>query len=251
MKNIGIYIITFIISLIMIIFSLLFTCSFTNVLSGIGCSGFAAAIMAIFLERANDKRESEKITKAKALYFKRLYDQLIIAIERIIWFNERLKDDSFEWEYSDDVYSTMNYMAAMSEKYPSYSLDYDEAIKKLKDIGERYSLDNIKLLDEKEAHKVNRLFQIVAAGSSYLLKEAKIINDNMLILDIEDYISIEENEKILNDISIAVGLMLKTDKNYKVAIVSLISAIETLRKIGKYTNGVDVGLHGSISLSEL
>lgn len=252
MKDLKIYILTIIISLVLIAPSLFCTSSVTVVLSGIGCSGIAAAIMAIFIEISNSKREHEKADKAKALYFRQLYNQLIITVERILWFNERLVDDSFNWNLKDNVYFSMDYMAAMRTHYLTSSLSYDEAIERLRGIGERYSLENIKMLDTDEVHKVNRLFQIVAAGASYLLIEANAINNNKLILEIEDYLSIEENKKIMLDISLAFGLMPKTDKNYKVVIDSLIGATDNLREIGKYQkNEIHIGLHGSVSVSEL
>ena len=251
MKDLKIYVTTIIISLILIILSLFCSSSFTNVLSGIGCSGIAAAIMAIFLDKSNSQRECLKAEKAKALYFNQLYDQLIITIERILWYKERIANDSFNWELPDATYSTMNYMVAVSSQYPTYLLTYDEAIERLRDIGERYSLENIKLLDADEVHKVNRLFQIVAAGASYLIMEANAIKENKLILEIEDYLSIEDNKTIMFNISLAFGLMPKTDKNYKAVIDSLISVTNKLREVGKYTSDVHVGLHGSVSISEL
>lgn len=237
----------------MLILASFTTCdsSLAGVLSGIGCSGIAAAIMAIFLERENSKREREKADKAKALYFNQLYDQLKMLAERILWFHERISDDTFNWDLPDKEYSTLNYMLAMGSKYPSYSLSFDEAIDKLRSIGEKYSLENIKALDEQEVRKINRLFQIVASGASYLLMEANAINGNKLILEIEDYLSIKENKQLMFDISLSIGLMPKTDKNYQAVIESLISATEKLREIGKYTDDICVGLHGSVSISEL
>lgn len=259
MKNNKIYIITIFVSIALLIPSLFCnpsqstrTYSLLSVLSGIGCSGIAAAIMAIFLEYSNNKKEQEKLKKAKSLYFKQIYDQLVMMIERILWFYERLPDASFNWNLPENVYSTLNYMVGMGTKYPEKSLTYAEAINKLKCIGDKYNLDNIKQLSEDDKHKVNRMFQIVAASASYLLNEANSIKNNQLVLDIEDYLGLDENKSIMFDISFFVTLMAKPDKNYQAAVDSLINVTEKIRKIGMYPqNNIRVGLHGSIPMNEV
>ena len=78
MKNLKVSFITRLASILLLIPSLYCECSYSNlqplydVLSGIGCSGIAAAIMAIFLEYANNGREQEKFKNVKSLYFKQL-----------------------------------------------------------------------------------------------------------------------------------------------------------------------------------
>lgn len=252
MRDLRIYVITIIISVLFLVPALICECPVFDTLSSIGCSGIAAAVMAIFLERANAKRECERTAMAKSLYFKQLYDQLIMMIERILWLDERLKDDNFNWNLPDQTYSTMSYMVEASRLYKEYSLAYDDAVDKLRSIGEKYNLDNIKRFSEEGVNKVNRLFQIVAAGSMYLLNEAKAVKDNKLLLNAENYLSMEENKDIMFEISLSVGLMAKKNKNYQVAINSLVKVVEKLREIGSYGKGdIRVGLHGSVPISEL
>lgn len=252
MRDLGIYVIAIIISALFLVPSLICKCPVFDTLSGIGCSGIAAAVMAIFLERANAKRERERTAKAKSLYFKQLYDQLIMMIERILWFDERLKDDNFNWNLQDDVYSTFGYMAGISSRYQETSLTYDDAINKLKDIGVKYNIDNIKTIAEPDKCKIKRLFQIVAASSSYLLNEANAIKNNKLTLDIIDYMSLDENKGIMFDISLFITLMGKPNKNYQAAVNALISVTERIREIGQYPKGdIRIGLHGSFPMSEL
>lgn len=252
MRDLGIYVIAIIISALFLVPSLICKCPVFDTLSGIGCSGIAAAVMAIFLERANAKRERERTAKAKSLYFKQLYDQLIMMIERILWFDERLKDDNFNWNLQDDVYSTFGYMAGISSRYQKTSLTYDDAINKLKDIGVKYNIDNIKTIAEPDKYKIKRLFQIVAASSSYLLNEANAIKNNKLTLDRIDYMSLDENKGITFDISLFITLMGKPNKNYQAAVNALISVTERIREIGQYPKGdIRIGLHGSFPMSEL
>ena len=56
--NKKIYIWTIVISLLLLIPACIWNCNIMTILSGIGCSGIAAAIMAIFLDMASLKREN-------------------------------------------------------------------------------------------------------------------------------------------------------------------------------------------------
>lgn len=258
MKNLKIYIITILGSMLLFVPSLVCECSHSNlqplynVFSGIGCSGIAAAIMAIFLDYSNNRREQEKLKKAKSLYFKQIYDQLIMVVERILWFNERLQDADFNWNLQDYDYSSFGYMVGIGSQYPETTLPYDAAINKLKDIGVKYNIDNIKTIAESDKYKITRLFQIVAASSSYLLNEANAIKNNKLTLDIIDYMSLDENKGIMFDISLFITLMGKPNKNYQAAVNALISVTERIREIGQYPkDDIRIGLRGSFPMSDL
>lgn len=258
MKNLKIYIITILGSMLLFVPSLVCECSHSNlqplynVFSGIGCSGIAAAIMAIFLDYSNNRREQEKLKKAKSLYFKQIYDQLIMVVERILWFNERLQDADFNWNLRDYDYSSFGYMVGIGSRYPETTLPYDTAINKLKDIGVKYNIDNIKTIAESDKYKITRLFQIVAASSSYLLNEANAIKNNKLTLDIIDYMSLDENKGIMFDISLFITFMGKPNKNYQAAVNALISVTERIREIGQYPkDDIRIGLHGSFPMSDL
>lgn len=258
MKNLKIYIITILGSMLLFVPSLVCECSHSNlqplynVFSGIGCSGIAAAIMAIFLDYSNNRREQEKLKKAKSLYFKQIYDQLIMVVERILWFNERLQDADFNWNLRDYDYSSFGYMVGIGSRYPETTLPYDAAINKLKDIGVKYNIDNIKTIAESDKYKITRLFQIVAASSSYLLNEANAIKNNKLTLDIIDYMSLDENKGIMFDISLFITFMGKPNKNYQAAVNALISVTERIREIGQYPkDDIRIGLHGSFPMSDL
>lgn len=64
------------------------------------------------------------------------------------------------------------------------------------------------------------------------------------MLELEDYLSIEDNEQIVFIISLAIGTMSKTYKDYKIVIDGLIKLVEKHRKIGNYTN--DINFHEAV-----
>ena len=102
-----------------------------------------------------------------------------------------------------------------------------------------------------QLERVQKMFQILAASSQYLLAEAYNIKDKKIELDSESYISLEENDQMCSNISTGIGLMRSVGKNYDVAIGFIISAYETIRKLGPFSDDLRVGLHGSIEISEL
>jgi len=175
-----------------------------------------------------------------------------MVVERILWFNERLQDADFNWNLQDYDYSSFGYMVGIGSQYPETTLPYDAAINKLKDIGVKYNIDNIKTIAESDKYKITRLFQIVAASSSYLLNEANAIKNNKLTLDIIDYMSLDENKGIMFDISLFITLMGKPNKNYQAAVNALISVTERIREIGQYPkDDIRIGLRGSFPMSDL
>ena len=65
------------------------------------------------------------------------------------------------------------------------------------------------------------------------------------------FASLKEIESMCFQISLGVSLMCKPNKNYGVAISSLVSAYKTISKTGNYTDEINVGLHGTIKMSEI
>jgi hypothetical protein len=222
-----------------------------TILSGVGCSGIAAAIMAIFLDTATLKRENEKKAQARAIYFRELKDQLKMMIERILWFDERLYDD-FDWNKDPTIYSSFQYMIYASQQYPNEEkISFEEAESRLNTLKEKYSLDQQSKIPSDQLQKVQKMFLILSASGLTLLSEANSIRERRIELDTEDYLSLKEIESMCFQISLGVSLMCKPNKNYGAAVSSLVSAYKTICKAGNYTDEINVGLHGTIKMSEI
>ena len=224
---------------------------FFTILSSIGCSGLAAAIMAFFLENASLKKEAERKSRAKRMLFRGLRDQLKMILERILWFDARMDDECFDWDKAPSEYSSLRYMVLASKSFPEKVATFDEAEQQLTALCEKYSLDQLSQMTFDQLTKTQKMFQIIAASSSYLVLEANTIRDNKIELDSESYISLEETKNVLFDISLGISLMNSPGKNYGAAISSLLAAYKKIQSIGEYTDDFRIGLHGSIDLSEL
>lgn len=252
MENKKLYIIISIISLILMIPSCIWDCSVLNMFSGIGCSGIAASIMAIYIERNSEKKEEIRLAKARTLYFKSINSQLNMIFERIMWFDARMDDEKFNWSFQPQEYSSLKYMLGANQVYKERgTLAFDEAEKQLKIIGEKYNLDKQKEMSDDELNKVRKMFCIIACSSNYLLNAANEIKENKLTLDIAEYLDMDKIDVLLSDISFGIGLMNSPDKNYAAAIEALLSASKIIREVGQYTDNIRIGLHGSIQINEL
>lgn len=251
MKNVRIYVITIIISVVLIVPIFFSESTLANVFSSAGCSGITAALLAFFIERESNKREMRRMEKTKQLYFSNLNEQLSMLMGRILWFEERLVDLDFNWNLDESEYMTMNYMVAMGTKYPERIVSYNEAVCSLKVVGERCNLDNLASLPENENKKIKRMFSIISVSTIYLLNELKRVKEDALVLENENYLSLDDNEHLIFELAIAIEIMEKPDKNFDVAIKNIIAAADKIREIGGYSNDIQVGLHGSIQFGEL
>lgn len=249
--NKKIYIGSIIVSILLLIPACIWQSTILTVLSGIGCSGIAAAIMAIFLDSAALKKENERKSKARAIYFGELKDQLKMMIERILWLDERLNDD-FDWSKDPIVYSSFQYMIYASQQYPhEEKISFEEAEARLNTLKEKYSLDQQSKMPSDQLQKVQKMFLILSASGLTLLSEANSIKERRIELDAEEYLSLSEIDSMCFQISLGVSLMCKPNKNYGAAVSSLVSAYKTICKAGNYTDEIKIGLHGTIKMSEI
>lgn len=249
--NKKIYIWTIVISLLLLIPACIGDCDILTILSGIGCSGIAAAIMAIFLDMASLKRENERKAKTRTIYFRELKEQLKMMIERILWFDERL-NENFDWDKDPAIYSTLQYMLYAGQQYPrEETISFEEAEARLNILKDKYSLDQQSKMQSDYLQKVQKMFMILAASGITLLSEANSIKECRVELDAEDYMSLDEIESMCFQISLGVSLMCKANKNYGAAIQSIVSAYKAICKAGNYTDKINIGLHGTIRMTEI
>lgn len=249
--NKRIYFWTIVISVLLLLPDLFLNCQLLSILSSVGCSGIAAAIMSIFLEGALLKKENERQSRARNIYFKQIENQLRMFLERILWFDLRMSEDNFDWSKEPTYYSSFRFMIFTSSLYSEEKISYEDAKMKLEEIGSKYTLKKQADMTSAQLERVQKMFQILAASSQYLLAEAYNIKDKKIELDSESYISLEENDQMFSNISTGIGLMRSVAKNYDVAIGFIVSAYETIRKLGPFSDDLRVGLHGSIEISEL
>lgn len=249
--NKKIYIWTIVISVLLLIPACIWDCSILTILSGIGCSGVAAAIMAIFLDIESLKKENERKARTRAIYFRELKQQLKMMLERILWFDERL-NENFDWDQDPSLYMTLQYMLYVNQQYSKEEeISFEEAEKRLNALKDKYSLDQQASMQSDYLLKVQKMFFILGTSGIELLSEVNSLKERRIELDTEDYISLEEIDNMCLHIPLSISLMLKPNKNYGTAILLLVLAYKTICTVGNYTDKISIGLHGTIKLTEI
>lgn len=252
-KKNRIYLITIVVSIGCILPYLLAKENIDNtcliVLSGIGCSGIAAALMAIFLDIKIDNDRKNKINNAKATYFKSLYNELSTILQRILWFENRLEEDDFDWTFPAETYSTLSYMVSVSN-YPTESITFEDMTKRLEECSQKYGFEKIKTFSPEKQVKIQKMFSIIATSSYYLQLYLKDIKQNKIMLSVEDYLSLDVINDLDREINMALTIMGKPNKNYGLSITFLKNSLETIRKECGYTNDFSISIFGSVPMSE-
>lgn len=180
-----VYIWTLIISIALIVLEGLVTNSFSGIGIGVGCSGIAASIMAIFLDSTSNKRENESKNNARKLYFGELHEQLKMMLERIIWFDMRMDESGFDWNKDPATYSSLNYMIWASTIYHEEKIANSDIESKIKEIAKKYDADALNSMTPSRVNQVKKMFTIIAVSGLNLVNEMNSIEKNKLLLDAE------------------------------------------------------------------
>ena len=110
MKNSRIYIGTIIVSLGLILFSFIphGWKIWENILVSIGCSGIAAAVMAIFLEMHDERKEEKRRKELRQTFLVELDSELRHLFERVLWFEGVL--DKIDLSKEIEHYTSINFI---------------------------------------------------------------------------------------------------------------------------------------------
>lgn len=219
-----------------------------SILIGIGCSGITASVITLFIEI----RDSYELYHSQSVYFKKLYNSLIMLLQRILWFDERLSDSSFNWDLPPAEYSSLNYMMYSHKKYPTTKLNWTEFKDRIEQCEKRYELNNLNSFTESQQTTIAKMFTIIHASSSDLNNNLLRICMNDVTLASQNFISLEDIETMRFNITLSIGLMNKPNKNYGLAIRLLFKEADKLKGRYNYNNSdFIVSLQGMIQSSEL
>lgn len=251
--NIKIYFSFAILSIIFILISNIFNHEILKILENISYSILAATLMAYFIDYNNLKIKQNDINEFRNTYLEEINIHLSLMIGHLLWLEEHIKDESINWELKPQLYLKIDFAVFVSTYYEKQVIPFNQAIKKLEKISNKYSYDKIKGMSEKEKNKIRKIFKISSLECERLLVELDTLYKDKIILDVKNYIPLKDTEKLIWDISICKKIMEKEkDTNYKVAINLLSSSAKNIRKIGDYNNPITINFdEGFIKYDEL
>jgi len=240
-NNIKIYFSFAILSIIFILISHIFNHEILNILENISYSILAATLMAYFMDYNNLKIKQNDINEFRTTYLEEINIHLSLMIGHLLWLEEHINDESINWDLEPQSYLKIDFAVFVSTNYEKQVIPFNQAIKKLEKISNKYSYDKIEGMSEKEKNKIRKIFKISSLECERLLVELDTLYKDKIILDVKNYIPLKDTEKLIWDISICKKIMEKEkDTNYKVAINLLISSAKTIKKIGDYNNPITI-----------
>ena len=173
-------------------------------------------------------------------------------MQRILWFDERVEDKDFDWSMPVHKYCTLQYILHSFSSYKSDEIiTFSEAVNRLNKCREKYSLDALKQYSQDERAKIEKMFQIISESGHTLLMIVQNINQQKVMLDSEEYITLTDIERLVFNINFAVSLMSISGKNYAVPIKQIVECAEMIRSLCEDNSDFQISLQGSFSANEL
>lgn len=114
------------------------------------------------------------------------------------------------------------------------------------------SLEKVETLTDEKLKVLHKMLEIIVVNSIDVLKCCEKIEDDKIMLDRENYVSIKQAEDILKKIKMAYAILCAGGKkNYGIAYKLILGALQSVRELGSFTNNFQVCLQGRINPKEL
>ncbi len=165
-----------------------------TVLLSIGCSGVAAAIMAIFLEISSVKNKKEQEEFFRYTYFNDLNQQLKKLFERLLWFDKTLGNVDISKDM--DYYLSLDFIseAEMLDVYET--ITFKEADLRIQKLFEKYKEEKWND-NEITWEQINRVLQIIGRASVGVTYEIDRLKDDKFELIQRGIIDANDIEEII------------------------------------------------------
>lgn len=114
------------------------------------------------------------------------------------------------------------------------------------------SLEKVETLTDEKLKALHKMLEIIVVNSIDVLKCCEKIEDDKIMLDRENYVSVKQAEDILNKIRMSYAILRAGGKkNYGIAYKLILGALQSVRELGPFTNNFQVCLQGRINPKEL
>lgn len=214
------YFIAIIISVVLIIIGMkLRNCICSELLWGIGCSGFTAALLALFIETGDEIKKSEHRDKVRNLCLAAIYHETRTLAERIIWFDKAFGDIDFTNE--DDYYFTWGAFveSAKNTYYKYYEIVDIEAVgSRLDQLEEKYSLENLSNMSCTKKADIEKMFRVIGKASESFTAAINTLLQNKIQYVADGIFEEDEIEQITGGMKNIVEILKTPSGNYGCAI---------------------------------
>lgn len=230
----AIYIISIVVSLIFIIVSYIpYGIKGAEViLQGMGCSGIAAGIMAIFIDNTQQKQNKKRILELREKFLWRLNVQLKLLFERIIWFDHVILEHDLDKEIA--YYLSLDFLSE-AVKWNYYKSDKIESVEaEINKIINKYDKEKWKDSEAITYDKVEKMFNIIGFASAELQAEVDNLLNNEMYLIVNGIMTSKEIRELYACLRNHVQFLQVKGTNYSTAVLFLLQAYKLVKSMGNY-----------------
>ena len=241
------YVLTIMLSIVLILCSKNLDELWKNILISIGCSIIASSFMALFIERIDYKKTKSRLKVEKSIYHRELFIELKFLIGKIICFYELYKEDTIDWSYPVGYYTNPKFLLSQSKK--DKKITYDTIIETLGDMETEFDIKQYELMDKSEQKKVKKIFTIILDYCKPMIRIINRYDENKIYLNDLKYLTLEENKQLFNSLIAMKYYMYTTSMikqntfNYGAVVIQPIKEILIkIKELGNYNDdSIDSG----------
>lgn len=201
--------------------------SWVSNISAIGDSGICAIIIAYIIDGWQKRERDKKVVSLLSPYT----NELVCVLERILWLDQHLEDDDFDWSLKPIEYWRLEFTLKVGDKVFLEPINGSKVSEYIKGVIAKYNDDSIQKMPRRVRNRVNKLFKIVAAGSPKLLALQNELLHNRIMLCNGGILTVSKCNQIQEELQLIYKSMLNERgvvKNYGVIVNSIISTLDAL-----------------------
>lgn len=205
---------------------------FETILQGLGCSAFAASLMAFFIDNLQKQNQDKKKNEYRQALLSDLNQELKQCLERIIWFDEAIlildMDKAIQYYLSFDFFRE----AWLLDLYQV--MDEETAEIKIREILKKY--DEIKQglsVDENLSMKISKMFKIIGIASRGIQKQLDKLYEERIFIISSGIMNEGELLEIYHALNHMVDYLEFNNTNYGTPIVFIFKAYKKIHELCK------------------
>lgn len=207
-----------------------------NVLISIGCSGITAAIMAIFLERYDEKKEKSRREQLRKIFLLSLNQELKHLFERTLWFDHVL--DKIDLSKDIEYYLGLDFIREVHTAGYYRQALLDECEGEIEQICNKYLMESLTSKEVETRTKIQKMFSVIGSASMSIITELDNIKRNQIFLITDNIFSSEELKEIYILIGENVELLTTPDTAYGVPLIMLLDGYKKIHRWGQFENDI-------------
>lgn len=221
-----------------------------TILQGLGCSGIAASLMAIFIDNLQRQKQDKKISEYRQALLSDLNQELKQCLERIIWFDDAIS--KLDMEKDIEYYLSLDFDKEAYFLNLYQVMDWDTAEKRVNEILRKYDEKKQDTpVDEELALKISKMFKIIGIASRRIQSQLDKLYDERIFIISSGIMDEGEILDIYYSLNNMVSFLELSKTIYATPIIFILGAYKKVRKLCNYENEFYVCWHPQKDITEM